>query len=54
MDVEAKNCMSLWIGDEYKKDVSRVFLGNIFPPLPGKHNRISCCTTHEKKSTFSK
>ena len=39
--------------DGYKKEDTHAFVGNKFPPLPRKHNRISRATTHKNKNSFN-
>ena len=41
------------VGDEYKKENTYVCVGNKFPPIPRKHNRISRGTCHKKNNSLS-
>ena len=38
------------IGNEYERHNTYVFVGSKFLPIPWKHNRISCGTSHKNNS----
>ena len=41
------------LGDEYKKEDTYVLIGNKFPSLPRKHDRVSRGTIHKNNNSFS-
>ena len=41
------------LGDEYKKNVIRVIIGNKFPTLLRNCDRVSRATTHKSNNPFS-